>query len=349
MPRRCQRDWLRLETLAGVMLGLAACADPKFRDPDASEMHGDLNDASQRSMPDGALPATDAGDAQANHLVGDGGAGDAALEERMKNMEGKYFMRFFYNARDGAAQPLIKGVSTVEITKGASGLELVEQPCHLSGTAKLPLGGPAYTDLDLSRTPSHTYQVTYNGKTFDAAPAGNTTLGYDALAPAGCMPGELHATTVGEKPWLNGSDCRCPSDLTLLPETKKNDDCRIIDDDGDREPGVTVLAWVEGFEKLAMYMVQRSRDQYLNLDFKSPQQRNVLLGNFQTVRTASLLGCKSDGPNCAIANHEICPKQYNSVELARLTEGQTFSCQGLSEADAITGVFNETAPDNCEQ
>jgi hypothetical protein len=274
-----------------------------------------------------------------------------SLEERMQSMEGQYFMRLYVNERDGSARPLIKGFSTVEIKRGASGLEMVEQPCHYWGMSRLWLDLLGTTEFDAAKTPQNVHQLEYDGQAFDSAQAGITALGYDPEQPPGCTPGETKSTTVDEKPWLHGADCTCPSNLTELPEPKKNDDCRINDDDHDGAPGVTLVGKVEGFLPVEMYLVQRSQDQFFDLDYKNAQ-RKILLANFYTTRTNSLLGCPppdNNGGNCTSKNPVICPAKHNTAEFVRVAPGQTFSCDGLYEAEAVVGLFSEPAPANCEQ
>lgn len=345
----CQGGWLRAMACLYVGLALARCTDPNFRELDASGAPGQLDDAAQAPMPDGARPGSDAGD-QASDASGFHDAGVDPLEARMQSMVGKYFMRLYFNAKDGPGHPLIKGYSTVEIRQSASGLEMEEQPCHYWGTAKTLFDYTATTEFEAKNTPSTIYQLTYNGKAFDAERQGHTTLGYDAAQPPGCASSQSLPSATLNKPWLNGADCTCPSNLLELPETKKLTDCRINDDDKDGFPGVTLVGLVQGFEPVDMYVVQRSKDQYLDLDFKNAQQRRVLLANFYTTRIISLLGCPppDDGVNCTLTSPPACPAEYSRAEFVRLSEDQTFSCDGLYEAEAVVGLFNEQAPSNCE-
>ena len=169
--------------------------------------------------------------------------------------------------------------------------------------------------------------------------------------PPGCELPPNIPTKKQTKPWLNGAECTCPTNLTELPETKMKFDCRINDDDHDGAPGVTIVGRVPPYAPVDMYMVQRSRDQYLHLDHKSAQRPDVLLADFYTTRSSSLLGCPppdDQGANCT-SSSPSCPSRYSTAEFVRVASGQTFSCDGLYEAEATVGLFNEQTPANCEQ
>ena len=71
----------------------------------------------------------------------------------------------------------------MEIRKGASGLEMVEQPCHYWGTSQLVFDAMAITEFDAAKTPTNTHLLAYNGKSFDSQQAEAMALGYDPELP----------------------------------------------------------------------------------------------------------------------------------------------------------------------
>ncbi|MFT3925367.1 MAG: hypothetical protein QM778_22705 [Myxococcales bacterium] len=341
-----RRDWLRAGGCLAAGLVCASCTDPQFRDLDAgSQPDGSHADAAAEPPRDSG--ASDDASSQHTDPLGDTDAGNVETPEQLtQRMLGRYYMRLFFRADDPAAKPLTTGLSLVEFSSEGGVLVMREQPCHYFGQS-LFATIPATTEFEASQTPPNRFELQFDAqsRTFDSdQPV--VGLGYSLMQPAGCSSGQTLPTTTAEKPWLNNAPCTCPSDLSALPAAGSASDCRINDDDHDGAPGFTIYAQVQGFDKVAMHLVQRARDHYLDIHFKAASH-DVLLGRFSSVRQNSVLGCDPMGPNCAIGAPPACAPEYSVAEWVRAPSAASWTCDALALAAANTDLFREAVPAAC--
>ncbi|MET0286402.1 MAG: hypothetical protein ABW352_18115, partial [Polyangiales bacterium] len=146
-------------------------------------------------------------------------------------------------------------------------------------------------------------------------------LGYRDQPGECTMPGKQ--LQVDGRPWLPGGRCDCRADA--LPMVAN--DCRIVDDDGDGKPGITVDHMGLLDEPESMRTLDGSQILNAQLSADGSMQGSFL----QSYETLSL-GCGNNP--CTRAELAPCPLELNPVLLEPLADGEWDCAKMLAEQDA---------------
>jgi hypothetical protein len=138
-------------------------------------------------------------------------------------------------------------VALVEVVREGTGLDMVWKTCAYRGRLSIPLLPAVDYAVQRPETfPERKLQLIVRGKGFETVgPA--ALIGYEELSSCSAMP---HL----DRPWLAGGACSCTG--SSLPPTVPSD-CRVLDSDGDMEPGFTVQ-FTGGTENLSRSRIRDS-------------------------------------------------------------------------------------------
>ena len=131
-------------------------------------------------------------------------------------------------------------------------------------------------------------------------------VGYSELPPAGCTPGKKLPRTPTQA-WLSDT-CDCPANIQDLPESTS--DCRVIDSDNDGKPGFTIQ--LNGTVNTNDYVVSRDFSQMVHGTIAANgRHRAAYLVNQDTYQV------QCDG-SCTRGNFVNCQATANPVDFIRL-------------------------------
>lgn len=199
--------------------------------------------------------------------------------------------------------------------------------------------------LDPSGLPEITRQLVFSGDSWaeDAAPHG---LGYERDIPADCERRENMA--IARRPhqvWIANGQCRCP----ISPESPPTaDDCRVLDPDGDRKPGFTLVdkgkenTLVGDIVNQTVYVGLVSRDHHVEgrvapdgAHFARRVQDHVLH------QLACLQGPIEQCPKYGDSTRP-CTSAHNFTSFRRLKNGEPANCESVLARKAE--LFTEPLP-----
>lgn len=261
--------WFEVDrrTPVALLLALAACTDPTFRD--------EIQEAGAPALADGGVPpaagdaaqpaentderdaATAREDAAAHDASSpasrdaatapdaaldapDAGGPSAAIPAWARPLLGRYYKRSILVGYDEQIPPSGMTTASIELSlvtigDGAAGeLEMSIETCSMttqwySQTAKLAVE-------DVSRlTPTKLRLVLGEAPHF-ASETSFQNIGFDPSRAARCEAGVTRAPKFPEQDWIIGTSCTCPMTPEILPQTSS--DCRLTDPDEDGRPGL---------------------------------------------------------------------------------------------------------------
>jgi hypothetical protein len=350
---------------ACCVLGLVSgCAEPQFSA--ITDRPGASSDAGSGS-PEGALRAGDSGScASAACAAGDAGAGgdarvsvpssDAAIsfaaDAQAANgkpawaaaFEGTYAVRTRFYGREqttGLIPFTHELVHLVEVTYDASSGRVKMDAALCEDHGDLLTAPPASVRvLAPDKVARRSFDVLYEDGFFrtEAPPL---LTGWREDVPAGCATAGT-APRLDEQKWITGGSCSCPR--STVPPTAEND-CRIIDSDGDGAPGQSIQA-SGAFDDIDYVRVK---------DF-SQFTRGVIASNGKHVAQFTrnedfyVLRCSGGGP-CPRNTLEFCPATEVLFEPLRTpAPSGTWTCSDVrtqKDSCALFGCTPLALPSGC--
>jgi hypothetical protein len=189
-------------------------------------------------------------------------------------------------------------------------------------------GGPLSTDARMvapERYPARVYTLQVTGDTFQTA--GPPALaGFTAEPATPCSAG-ARVPAPPEQSWRKDHQCTCPRDNST-PTTA--DDCRVIDSDGDGQPGFTVR-W-SGAVKREIYAARRDLSQMASGKIHADGHHTA---NYTWNHEHSTLACSSGTCADGLAYRPCVPSVPNPVSFAPLGQlapsGAAWSCSELMQ------------------
>ncbi|MET0287860.1 MAG: hypothetical protein ABW352_25450 [Polyangiales bacterium] len=162
-------------------------------------------------------------------------------------------------------------------------------------------------------------------------------LGFTGTQPSIC-DGKLGESV--PKPaahvWYSGSRCRCAA----LDEEPLADDCRVLDPDGDRQPGFTYhLMSTSIFGDADVFGGSNSESHLINGQLRAD---GTLRANVLAEETNYQFGCLPDGCQNIAVLGKWCPWTFNSIDFVRLTDAAPTCASVLA---ALSTLFPSAAPD----
>ena len=163
-------------------------------------------------------------------------------------------------------------------------------------------------------------------------------FGYEAAPPAACRPGR-QIPRPEPVPW-GGATCTCP--LSDVPPTSASD-CRVVDADGDGEPGFTVQ--VSGPVQANTSLRLKDMTQIARGKIDSRRRHT---GDFVRAAEEGYLACPDS--SCRGTSLSLCPEGLNPVEFAPLDEDKSWTCSDIIreiEAGRLLPVRGLAFPPGC--
>jgi hypothetical protein len=254
---------------------------------------------------------------------------------------GQYAVRAFELKRDDYTVTRAEQRSLVEFVAVGGGMQLRTTMCLFqsdNGNAQLVL-------LDPAHAPQRVEEVVFSeeDKRWGTTSAESFYIGYSAALPSIC-DGKLGGSSVPHLPsqvWLSSANCVCGqrNDPPTL------DDCRVLDPDNDKKPGVT-FSFESSIPRSSykLYYGLRSDSHYVNGVVGA--DGSVHTANQMPVENNYQFGC--DPSDCADLSKlgEICPAFFNPVRFKRLDPAAAPTA-GYSCADVIAksaSLFPEAPP-----
>lgn len=318
--QRCERD---------------DCADDAARDADM----GAGPDASGKDDVGAALDArvdTDAGAIEP--AVRDTGAAppaaDAGLDPARAKWVGRYAVRSFVFSYHSQVRASASYLTLAEITPNADGgLTLMEELCRFE--SGFTLIASAHLLVDFPPGVRTTAPLSYDAEHF-SSPLASAYVGYGA-APAGCAPGQT-ASVGSSRPWLDNGTCDCPS--ASAPPTSARD-CRVIDSDGDSQPGNTFRLTLD--TSVGVFRVAQEQQLRLVNGYRAGER---LYAQRQFADVTKVLSCTVDGrptriEDCPLGTVGPCPPMFHQAELVPI--GAQQGCAEIRERE--TGWFQKPRPE----
>lgn len=331
---------------------IAGCTEPAFERPEDAG-YGELAEAGSGAPEleqDGArplapsqeggseeraevmVPSPDASSSQASGREQDAGpellpAADDAL------LEGRYAVlaRFRGTATTSALGSFVEEiVALAEITRvPGEGLRMSWSTCEHRSRIQAPLLPELRSRVQRpDKLPTRTFRVLSSAQGFETQ-AVPSTVGYEQLTEQSCPPGTLRAQA--GRPWLSDGRCLCAS--SSEPPTDLRD-CRVIDSDGDGQPGFTVE--FPGFDDAYSRMRDASR-MVMGVIASDRRHRANFVGALDTYQ----LRCPN-GP-CTRASLSLCSPEQNPVRFLPLqmrADGAPWDCRQIVQELDVTGAFN---------
>lgn len=347
-----------------------ACTEPSY-DPSSKDAASDAPvDAAQTADDAGRSERRDASgdagmnerqreDARVDTAQDDGGASDANVapaddaatldKERLpawgEQLLGVYAAQTYVFSRDKASiMATTEERSLVRIERAGSGAIMRVKLCSQvasSDTDQLRMVNP----LGL---PEIARKLQFDNDRFstDAEPM---VMAFERAVPADCIGKEGQG--VPKRPaqaWISGDVCRCPSSAALAPRA---DDCRVLDPDGDKKPGLTyvdkgigIYASLIDFTVYAAY-VTRSHPVAGSI------KDNGALLYAQVVSDEVAFQLDGVGAPEIADLSRPCTSDFNYVQYVRLAErapgGEEWSCEKLLANSAAFTLPVPKAPGNC--
>jgi len=347
-----------------VVLVLSGCTDPSFstRDDDASvspdtgaaQPEGarrpgapndcgsspcDASSSRDASLPQtGPEPANDAAIAFAPDAQADDGkpAWVAAFE-------GTYAVRTrFYGSEQTGLIPFTHElVHLVEVTYDATSGRVTMDAALCEDHGDLLTAPPATVRVLYPDKVAHRkFDVLYEGGFFHTE-APPLLTGWRSDAPPPCATA-TSAPRLEEQKWITGSSCACPK--SDVPPTAEND-CRIVDTDGDGAPGLTIQVSGAFDDK-----------NYARIKDFSQFTRGVIASNGKHVAQFTrnedfyVLRCAGGGP-CPRNTLKFCPATEVLFEPLRTPPPSgTWTCSDVraqKESCTVFGCTPLTLPSGC--
>ncbi|MET0287908.1 MAG: hypothetical protein ABW352_25690 [Polyangiales bacterium] len=210
-----------------------------------------------------------------------------------------------------------ESVALVDVQRQGSGLTMTWQTCAYRGRVSIPpLPAIDYAVLRPETFPVRTLQLTVRGDRFETTgPA--ALIGYEELTSCSAEP---HP----DRRWLGGNACACTGGS--IPPTTPSD-CRVIDSDGDQEPGFTVQ-FTGGTENFSRSRIRDSSQLISGViapDGRHSAQYAANLDNYQ-------LSCAREP--CSRGSVQSCPVAANPARFLKLaSRASAWTC-----AEAVRAV-----------
>jgi hypothetical protein len=149
-----------------------------------------------------------------------------------------------------------------------------------------------------------------------------------------------------EQGWLRGGLCTCMPPSETPPATQE--DCRLLDDDKDRLPGIT-LEWSDSVGTQATTAIlDQSQLVHGNSDLEGKHHANFELGEVRSQVTC----LPQTSPMCAFGGTITgCSSNANHVDFVKLSDSAPLDCEQLlksTEGDALFEPRPLKFPDTCE-
>lgn len=350
---------LRSSLFLALTLASAACSDPHYatgptddgcddaRCADALRDGGDSPDAEAGpATPDAQLPPRPDAQLPPPDVTSPSDAGLAPdaqqpMRSDAERMLGRYAVRAQFFGTDRNAMGVIthETLYLADVTRDeqTGSLQLDLQPCADRGEVSASAGLVRFTVSvpQAERLPPRKLKlVLENGSFRTEGPP--TPVGYTVEPPATCMAGR-EITRPNPVPW--GTTCVCPSDLEVPPT--KPSDCRVIDADGDGEPGFTSRAIGAVFGGSSGIRTKDLTQLVKGVIADSGRHTAALRYSAES----AFLTCGST--TCRNANLTLCEDRHNTVEFAPLPalapSGQAFQCRDV-RAGIEAGELMPTKP-----
>jgi hypothetical protein len=304
--------------LGSALLGWG-CSDPVYNmEADAETPAADagmlVQDDAGMLMRDAGMPVRDAG------MVAPSAA---------ELLVGRYALRIRYHARQpapGLFKQSEEAVLLADVEQTGGGLQLRTQLCEQHSVSPSTIGADVRARISFPElVPVRTWALTLEvDGTFHAeGPA--LEIGYGP-APAACAPG---ASIASGAAWLSGASCTCPG-AEALPASSA--DCRVIDSDLDRNPGMTVR--FSGLVERTDFVCRRDASQLVKGSISSDKSHTA---QYDTQIENQVLVC--EGAGCGSSDFIDCAPAQNRVQFspldARASSGFPYTCADvLREVEA---------------
>ena len=252
---------------------------------------------------------------------------------------GQYAVRAFVFKRDDITVTRAEQRSLVEFVAVGGGMQLRTTLCLFqsdNGVAQLMV-------LDPSHAPQRVEDVVFSeeDKRWGTTSSESFYLGYTAAPPSIC-DGKLGGSSVPHLPsqaWLSSTNCVCG----LRNDPPTMDDCRVVDPDNDKKPGIT-FSFESSIPRSSykLYYGMRSDSRYVNGVVGA--DGSVHTANLMSVENNYQFGC--DPTDCADISKlgEICPPFFNPVRFKLLNPAAAptagYSCADVNSAS----LFPEAPP-----
>lgn len=243
---------------------------------------------------------------------------------------GNYAVRIRYHAKQpppGLFKQSEEAYLLADVQRTGDGsLQLRTQVCEQHSVSTSSVGPEVNARISYPEyIPARSFTLVIEGGTFRTdGPA--IEIGYEAEAPAGCTAGGSIAGSA-DQPWL--TKCTCPS--SSEPPTSASD-CRVIDSDHDRNPGMTVR--FNGLVERTDFVRRRDASQLVSGSIASDSRHTA---QYQPAYENYVLNCQGSG--CGVSDFVDCPPGQNRVLFAPLAEraasGFPYTCADvLREVEA---------------
>ena len=204
----------------------------------------------------GDAQSTDAGDASMPSEMPDDAGRGTVLPSWAEQLVGSYAVRSFAFADDGANVTQSEALMIAEIRRDDDVLTLVTQSCKV-----VAINAIATIHVEKPETLARRrHRMLVDGEVFSTEPI-EVAEGYEANAIPDCA-GKL-GQSIPKRPeqdWL-ATSCTCSADL--IP---KQDDCRVLDPDGDMRPGYTMFfRTASGLTELRIWGVQANYARFVQM------------------------------------------------------------------------------------
>ncbi|HEX5660359.1 MAG TPA: hypothetical protein VFX59_24355 [Polyangiales bacterium] len=304
--------------LSPSLLALAgACSDARYDSPDASSLV-DASFPTREAIPDtGQRPPIDIDDAGANE--------DASSSTPWHARLARHFaisIRFFGKDRGLADAALfsheIIHLAKLDVVAGKVSMQTLRCRDHGTGLALGILGEFGWSFPEKLLPQSFELVMRADGLRTEAAPR---PIGFTLEQPAGCTPGKQLAVT--GRSWLPGGSCECSADE--LPRSAR--DCRIVDEDGDGNPAITIYR--KGPINDPEHTRLLDRSQIVQGQLAADGSIDALF-----VDNYDALALNCGGISCIQNLIASCPLELNRVRFEPLSD-RDWTCEDvLSEVDA---------------
>lgn len=333
-----------------AILALCACAEPNYGAKQNDAVVADASDASPMS-----LRNTDGGTRDTGSTVVDAEAHDAELEIAPEEdagprtpvvpawaepLRGPFASRAVLFRQDELLMTRGVMVRLHQFVLAEGGLQLRSKPCQYTASTSLATS----TWLDPSAAPEQTERVLFSDVEQRWSTDGEPIqYGFTRALPAICAGkvGEL-VNKPAEQVWTSSPQCRCAE----IAEEPLSDDCRVLDPDGDMQPGFTFhFAGTGILGEADVFGGIDSASHFVNGQLRAD---GTLRANVRAADTNYQFGCLPAGCQNVAVLGKWCPSTINSVEFVPLKQTEP-SCQDVLAA--LDTLFPAALPtrDTCFQ
>jgi hypothetical protein len=254
------------------------------------------------------------------------------LSPSAQQLVGRYAMRRRFFGRSTASSVVGTYVedtlAKIDITaEGADKLLLRYNQCSsITNVRSLVLAPLVMRPLRPELYPERVLEVKVDGDSFHTIGEPHT-IGYVRASPAGCSVGAKLPSP--EKQWVAGGSCTCSDPVT--PPTR-DDDCRVVDNDRDGNPGFTSQLVGGGLAPSEQYSRIKELSQYVRgaID-TSPAKKHS--ARYQVERDELGFKCQGGCPSWGVQG---CTEEHNTVFFepipARNEAGEEFDCADIVKA-----------------